>query len=347
MKRIVYFSFSVLILSCSTGEQPKKPEKKVKLNSGKKVEKQDLLTRSRNYFQPLPEFEYGKNGITEAKVSLGKKLYFDKRLSKNGTISCNSCHNLETFGVDNLPTSPGDEGKKGDRNSPTVLNAALHFAQFWDGRSKDVEEQAGMPILNPVEMNIPSEEFLVERLKSLPEYKTAFNKAYPESGITYANLSNAIGAFERTLITPTRFDDFLRGNPDALSAAEKNGLELFINTGCITCHTGPTVGGTMYQKFGLFGNYWEHTKSKVIDEGRFKETQNESDKYFFKVPGLRNIEKTHPYFHDGSVTDLKEAVKIMATVQNNKELSDQEAEAIITFLKTLTGEVPKGALAMK
>jgi cytochrome c peroxidase len=342
MKKIVAGIVSIALVSCGgTNESSEgQKDKKVQFHKAGKVEKQDLLTRAKNYFQPLSASAgFEKEGITSEKIALGKKLYFDKQLSKDGNISCNSCHNLETYGVDNLPTSPGDEGKNGDRNSPTVLNAALHISQFWDGRAKDVEEQAGMPIMNPVEMNIPTEEFLVTRLSKNAGYKKAFNTVYPNEGLTYKNLANAIGAFERTLITPSKFDDYLKGDENALNADEKSGLELFINTGCITCHTGSTVGGTMYQKFGLFGDYWELTKSSHIDKGRSKVSGNESDKYFFKVPGLRNIEKTYPYFHDGSVSELKDAVSIMAKLQNNKDLSDKQAASIVTFLKTLTGEV--------
>ncbi|MGB0402907.1 MAG: cytochrome-c peroxidase [Salibacteraceae bacterium] len=335
---------ALIAISCGSPE-PENKKKKLKLNSTSSVKKESLLDKARNYFQPIKSIpENDENPITAEKVKLGKALYFDKQLSKDGNISCNSCHNLDTYGVDNLPTSPGDEGKNGDRNSPTVLNAAFHFAQFWDGRAADVEEQAGMPILNPVEMNIPSEAFLVDRLNKSANYKALFAQAFPEDkAISFNNVANAIGAFERTLITPSTFDQFLQGNESVLNAEETKGLELFINKGCITCHTGKAVGGSQFQKFGLFGDYWDMTGSKVIDEGLAKETGNESDKYFFKVPSLRNIDKTAPYFHDGSVNDLKEAVIIMAKLENNKDLTDDEANAIVSFLGTLTGEVPAEA----
>ena len=275
------------------------------------------------------------------KVILGKMLYFDKRLSKDGNISCNSCHNLNTYGVDNLPTSPGDEHKFGSRNSPTVIYASLHANQFWDGRAKDVEEQAGMPILNPVEHNIPSEKFLEDRLRGIPEYQMWFKKVFPneQEPITYKNLTNAIGAFERRLIPESRFDKWLNGDDKVLTEKEKAGLASFINNGCVACHSGVAVGGQMMQKFGLYGNYWEHTKSKNIDNGLYDITKNEADKYVFKAPSLRNIEKTGPYFHDGSVKSLAEAIKIMSKLQNNKELSNQEVEEMIAFLKTLTADV--------
>ena len=303
-----------------------------------------LSEKAKTFFGTLPAIaENPENPISDEKVALGKKLYFDVRLSKDNTISCNSCHNLSTSGVDNLPVSPGnDEGSFGGRNSPTVLNAALHMAQFWDGRNKDVEEQAGGPILNPVEMAVPSKAFLEERLAGIEEYQTAFAAAFTEeeNPIQYINVQKAIGAFERKLITPAPFDAFLAGDNDALTDAQKAGLDKFISVGCIACHSGNLLGGTMYQKFGTFGNYWEATGSDPIDEGRFEVTKNEADKYMFKVPSLRNVAGTHPYFHDGSVKDLGESVKIMAKLQLNKDLSEEEVTSMVEFMNSLTGEVP-------
>ncbi|MES2836662.1 MAG: cytochrome c peroxidase [Bacteroidota bacterium] len=278
-----------------------------------------------------------------AKAKLGQFLYFDTRLSKDGKNSCNSCHNLNTFGVDNLPFSPGDKGLLGGRNSPTTLNAALHASQFWDGRAKDVEEQAGGPILNPIEMNIPSEQFLIDRLKTIDLYKKLFATAYPteQDPFTYKNVQDAIGAFERALITPSRYDEYLNGKKDALTLDEKKGLMSFTQVGCINCHNGEALGGGAgFQKFGMFANYWDYTKSTKRDEGRFELTKNEADKYFFKVPSLRNIEKTHPYFHDGSVKSLDEAVKIMAKTQLNYKLNNEEVKNITAFLKALNGDIP-------
>lgn len=286
--------------------------------------------------------EDDKYPITEEKVALGKKLYFDVRLSKDNTISCNSCHNLSTFGVDNRSFSPGNDGGLGGRNSPTVLNAALHSKQFWDGRAKDVEEQAGGPILNPVEMAIPSEDFLVKRLHLIEEYGDLFAKAFPadEDPISYWNVQQAIAAFERKLITPSKLDDYLKGDLKALTQQQKDGMKAFIETGCTTCHTGNALGGTMFQKFGVYGNYWDFTKSAKIDNGVFDISKNESDKYVFKVPSLRNVEKTGPYFHDGSVSSLKAAVDIMAQTQLNKKLTDKEQDDIVAFLSSLTGDIP-------
>jgi cytochrome c peroxidase len=340
MKKILFSAVVILFITgCTPGA--KKADQK---DAGKKSETTDpLMTKAKGIFGTLPAVAASNDNVsTKEKVLLGKTLYFDNRLSKDNVQSCNTCHNLDTWGVDNLPTSPGNNGEPGTRNSPTVLNAALHTTQFWDGREETIEDQAGGPILNPAEMAIPNEDFLIKRLSSIDEYKTLFAQAYPDetNPITYPNIQNAIGVFERELMTPSKFDDYLAGNASALNEKEKAGLESFINTGCITCHIGNVLGGNMFQKFGLYGDYWEHTKSKVIDNGRFDVTQKESDKYIFKVPTLRNVDKTWPYFHDGSVKDLKEAVVIMAKLELDKNLTDTEADKIVEFLGTLTGEVP-------
>lgn len=308
----------------------------------------DLANKAHSMFGELPEFaENPDNKITPEKIALGKTLFYDTRLSLEGNISCNSCHNLSTYGVDNKSTSQGDNGGFGDRNSPTVYNAALHFVQFWDGRAADVEEQAGGPILNPVEMAIPDKDFLIKRLSDIKGYKPLFAAAFPgeKNPLTYDNIQKSIGAFERTLITPTRFDEYMAGKEDALSEDEKAGLDAFINAGCISCHMGSNLGGSMFQKFGVYGNYWELTGSEKIDEGKFAVTGQDYEKYMFKVPSLRNIEKTSPYFHDGSVSDLKEAIKIMAKLQLNKDLTDEEVTSIVTFLKTLTAEIDQEKIA--
>ena len=323
----------VFITSCA--------DKKEKV---KAPEYTELQKTASSLFGKLPDVaENPDNPITVEKVRLGKKLYFDNRLSKDNTQSCNTCHNIETYGVDNLSTSPGNDGGLGTRNSPTVFNAALHMSQFWDGREPDVEAQAGGPILNPVEMAMPSETVVEERLSQIDEYNTLFAEVFPadENPINYKNIQNAIGAYERTLITPSRFDDFIAGDAEALTPEEQEGLQLFISTGCVACHSGNVFGGNIYQKFGLYSDYWEHTNSEVIDEGKYEVTKKESDKYVFKSPSLRNIEKTYPYFHDGSVGDLKEAVNIMAKVQLNKELSEKDLNALVAFLSALTGELPK------
>ena len=214
-------------------------------------------------FSPLPNYvEKEGNPMNEAKVELGKMLYFDPRLSQSGFISCNSCHNLATYGVDNLPTSLGHRWTAGPRNAPTVLNAALHANQFWDGRAADVEEQAKGPVLNPIEMAIPGEEMAVDRIASMPEYVERFKAAFPgeEDPLNYDNIANAIGVFERTLTTPDRLDEFLKGDLEALSEQELAGLQVFSNQGCVGCHAGPALGGQIEARFGVVESYWEATR---------------------------------------------------------------------------------------
>lgn len=286
-------------------------------------------------FAPLPEVAASQeNPITPQKVALGKRLYLDTRLSQDETISCNSCHNLKTFGVDNEPTSPGHKGQRGGRNSPSSFNAALHATQFWDGRAANVEKQALGPILNPGEMAMPSESVVIERLKKDKTYPAEFAAAFPgeKDAVTYANVGNAIGAFERTLITPSRFDDFLKGDDNAITPEEKKGAQLFVQTGCTACHNGATVGGMMFQKLGLVKPY------PTKDMGRFEVTKNEADKMMFKVPSLRNVAKTGPYFHDGSVKTLEEAVSKMAEYQLGRQLTPEQVKEIVTFLNALTAK---------
>lgn len=334
---LIYFLPLLLLTSCGDETLENVEVEKIAKPS-------ELLQKVKTLFGELPDVALNpENSITDEKVALGKTLYFDKRLSKDNTISCNSCHNLDTYGVDNLSFSPGNDGGLGGRNSPTVLNAALHISQFWDGRAKDVEEQAGGPILNPIEMAMPNEKAVVDRLSKIEEYKLLFATAFPEEStpITYLNIQKAIGAFERKLIIPSKFDKYLSGDETVLTDQEKSGLETFTTIGCIACHSGNLLGGQLFQKFGLYGNYWEHTKSKKVDEGKFEATKNEADKYFFKTPSLRNIEKTYPYFHDGSIEKLEDAINIMAKTQLNKELTTKETSDMVAFLKTLTGEVPQ------
>lgn len=339
------YLMSILVIAlalsaCSPADEPD-------VTAQQSPETMDLHREATLRFKPLPTLaDNPDNPLNDAKVALGKKLYYDNRLSKEGNISCNSCHDLATFGVDNEKTSDGDDGSRGDRNSPTVLNAAFHQTQFWDGRARDVEEQAGMPILNPVEMAIPSEEFLVDRLQATDDYPVLFSEAFPgeAEALTYPNIQKALAAFERTLVTPSRFDAYLEGNQEALNEQEKAGLAKFIQLGCTTCHNGVSIGAYSFQKFGLFGDYWEHTRSKKVDEGRFAVTENEADKYVFRVASLRNVAETAPYFHDGSVDSLEEAIRIMVAVQLAIELRDEEVEDLAAFLRTLSGEVPVEAL---
>lgn len=309
-------------------------------------------------FSPLPEVaENPENELTDTKVLLGKMLYYDPRLSKSGFISCNSCHNLATYGVDNLSTSLGHMWAVGPRNAPTVLNAALHQAgQFWDGRAKDVEEQAGGPPLNPIEMGLPHADFGVDRIASMPQYVEMFEQAFPgdEDTLTFENIANAIGAFERTLMTPDRFDTFLEGDTAALNNDELLGLQAFVTLGCAGCHNGAALGGNTLARFGVVESYWEATREVVtlttptqpLDVGKFSVTHDQSDLYVFKVPSLRNITRTYPYFHDGSVWDLRDATQVMARVQLGRELDEDTVDNLMAFYDTLQGEIPTFALTL-
>jgi cytochrome c peroxidase len=291
-------------------------------------------------FRPLPAaVSSAANPITEAKVSLGRKLYQETRLSRNRDISCNTCHPLDRYGVDGAPVSTGDRGQKGARNAPTVYNAAGHFAQFWDGRAPDVEEQAKGPVLNPIEMAMPSGAQVEAVLKSIPEYADLFKRAFPgePDPVTFNNLARAIGAFERRLITPSRWDRFLKGDQGALTDAEKAGFNKFVESGCAACHNGAYVGGNAFQKLGMV-RPWPNT----ADLGRWQVTKKASDKFLFKVPSLRNVARTAPYFHDGSVATLDEAIRKMATHQLGKNLTDADIRSIAAWLQTLTapGDTP-------
>jgi cytochrome c peroxidase len=274
---------------------------------------------------------------TGAQIDLGRMLFFDKRLSRDHDLSCNSCHALDHFGVDNEPTSIGAKGVRGRRNSPTVYNAAGHFTAFWDGRVTNVEEQAKMPILNPAEMAMPNEKAVVARLAHVPGYVTAFHAAFPGDPVpvSYDNLGRAIGAFERKLVTPSRWDKFVAGNRRALTTQEISGLKLFMDLGCMTCHTGEFLGGTMFQKVGVAAA-WPNQE----DQGRYEVTKLPSDRMLFKVPSLRNVAKTAPYFHDGSAKTLEEAVTFMARMQIGEELSGTDVTALVSWLGSLTGELP-------
>ena len=289
-------------------------------------------------FKALPDaVESQKNPLTEAKANLGRMLYYEPRLSKNHDVSCNSCHDLAKYGVDGQPVSDGHKGQKGTRNAPTVYNAAGHFVQFWDGRAPDVEEQAKGPVMNPVEMAMSSDKAVAAVLKSMPEYVEAFKKAFPadKDPVTFMNTARAIGVFERRLMTPSRWDKFLNGDQAALSNAEKAGFNKFMEVGCQACHAGAYLGGEVYQKLGAVKPYPD-----TSDAGRQAVTKQESDRLVFKVPSLRNIDKTGPYFHTGKVATLEEAVKEMAEYQLGKRLTDDEIASAVTFLKTLTGEIP-------
>ncbi|NTX59394.1 c-type cytochrome [Myxococcus sp. CA051A] len=292
-----------------------------------------------HFFRPLPPAKDAKPAPkdTEAQVMLGRMLFFEPRLSKNHDVSCNTCHGLDTYGVDNKALSDGHKGQKGTRNSPTVYNAAGHIAQFWDGRADTLEAQASGPILNPVEMAMPDERRVVATLSSIPEYVTRFRDAFPEEKrpVSLTNAARAIAAFERGLTTTSRFDRFLAGEHAALTEPELRGLQLFVVTGCTTCHNGPAVGGLSFQKLGLLEDY-----PGLTDAGRFDATKNEDDRGKFRVPTLRDVERTGPYLHDGSVKDLPTMVRLMAKHQLARTLTDGEVEDLVAFLTSLTGALP-------
>ena len=292
-----------------------------------------------NAEEPIKPIKPAEN-INMALMELGKKLYFDPRLSKSGFISCNSCHNLSMGGTDNLPTSIGHKWNQGPINAPTVLNSSFNLAQFWDGRAKDLKEQAGGPIANPGEM-ASTHELATSVVKSIPGYVQEFELVFGKDKINADSMTSAIAEFEKTLVTPhSPFDKWLLGDKEAISAKELAGYELFKNSGCVGCHNGTAVGGSSYQKMGVIKKY--QTSNQAI--GLAGVTKKDSDNFMFKVPTLRNIELTYPYFHDGATTSLNEAVNIMGEIQLGRQFTDEENEKIVAFLKSLTGEAPAFAL---
>jgi len=296
----------------------------------------------KNLFGQMPaEMTSASNPLSEDKIALGRMLYYDARVSANGTISCNSCHVLEEFGVDGLPTSPGHDGSLGTRNSPTVYNAALQVAQFWDGREPDVEAQSKGPVLNPVEHGLADAAAVEKILEGIPGYAPLFAAAFPGEAdpVTFDNFALAVGAFERKLVTRGKWDRWLVGDGTALNKQERRGLQAFIDVGCTTCHMGPNLGGSLYQKLGLVEAY------PTADLGRFDATKNEAEKHFFKVPLLRNIAETGPYLHDGSIESLDEVTVLMARHQLGKTLTPQQVTDVGVFLKALTGKIPAEYIA--
>jgi cytochrome c peroxidase len=302
-----------------------------------------LLKEAQGSFQPLP-----KDGATEKfpvtpdRVSLGRKLFFDPRISAYGTGSCVRCHQPALYGADGLAKSLGLHDKVLPRNAPTVLNAGMQFKAHWDGVFENVEAQAGKALLGPGFANADNAAAMA-RVKAIPGYLELFRKAFPDDPdpVTVENWGKAIGAYERSLVTPSRFDDYLGGKLDALSAAERRGLRTFIDTGCVECHQGAGVGGRAFRKFGVVDDYWKETHSQEIDKGRFNLTKDEDDLYTFKVPVLRNVAMTPPYFHDGSVSELLEAVRVMGKVQLGTDLSEKDVKDIVEFLGSLTGKIPE------
>lgn len=292
---------------------------------------QALRKKAENFFATIPEIpEMTKR--QEALRVLGERLYHEKSLSINRTQSCASCHSIDNLtGVDNKPTSLGALGKPGDRNTPTVFNAVHQSVQFWDGRAANLQEQAGGPILNPVEMALPDEKTAIERINTLPAYQSLVQAAYGAPKITsYQQITEPLAQYQATLKTDDRFDDWLKGDTKALSALEKQGLETFINVGCVSCHNGALLGGNSFQKMGLVKTYPNQN-----DQGRYELTKDPKDKMFFKVPMLRNVGRTAPYFHDGSKKTLEDAIKAMSKHQLGRTLEPQQVSAITAFLRSL------------
>ncbi len=328
MKKIVLYAVSLVVFLAATLP----------------VRGDDLMHAAQQTFKPIPSAvpAVKGNAVTREKIELGKMLFFEPRLSASQIISCNSCHNLSTGGVDAGPTSIGHGWQKGPRRAPTVFDAVFNVAQFWDGRAEDLKAQAKGPIQAGVEMNATPA--LVEKtLSSMPGYVEQFKKAFPEesSPVTFDNVAKALEAFEATLITPgSRFDQFLEGDANALNAEEKEGLKLFMDKGCSVCHNGINVGGRAYFPFGVV----ERPGADILppnDKGRFAVTKTASDEYVFRAGPLRNVALRAPYFHSGQVWSLKQAVAIMGASQLGEKLSEQEEDAIVSFLQTLTGEQPR------
>ncbi|WP_077728251.1 cytochrome-c peroxidase [Methylocaldum sp. 14B] len=305
---------------------------------------EELMQRAQALFKPIPTEPppIRNTVVTPERIELGKMLYFDPRLSRSWMISCNSCHNLALGGVDLEQTSIGHGWQKGPRNAPTVLNSVFNIAQFWDGRAADLQTQAKGPLQASVEMNNTPER-LEKTLNTIPGYVERFKQAFPNepNPVSFDNLAKAIEAFEATLITPnSKFDRYLKGDDKALNDAEKQGLALFMDKGCSNCHNGINIGGNGYFPFGVV----EKPGAEILplkDKGRFTVTNTASDEYVFKVPSLRNIVLTPPYFHSGQVWDLRQAVAIMGTAQLGAKLTDPEIDSVTTFLRTLTGDQPK------
>ena len=302
----------------------------------------DLPKRAQRLFQPLPkDMATPEFPITRERVDLGRLLFFDPRMTVDGNMSCASCHQPALYGTDALPMSIGVKQRRAPRNAPTILNSALNVIH-WRGDRENVEDQVMKALISPVTSGQPDEKTVVDRLDHIPGYLPLFKAAFAGDAnpMTYQNIAKAIGAFERTLVTPSPFDAYLNGKSDALSTTAQAGLKQFINTGCVKCHDGVGVGGSMYQKFGIAEHYWVATARTNIDRGRFDVTKDPDDLYVFRVPSLRNVAMTAPYFHDGSVATLPEAVKVMARVQLGLTLSNADTRDIVAFLESLTGDLP-------
>ncbi|MGZ5031206.1 MAG: cytochrome-c peroxidase [Methylobacter sp.] len=303
-----------------------------------------LSEKARHLFKPLPaSMATPEFPATTAQIALGRQLFFDPRLSLDGTVSCATCHRPALYGTDALAKSVGVEHRSNVHNAPTVLNAALQFKAHWTGERQNVEEQAMKSLTGHASFGNPDFAAVIRKIKALPGYEAAFKQTFPHEPdpVKPDNWGKTIGAYERTLVTPSPFDAFLNGDAKALAPQAQHGLKTFIDLGCASCHNGVGIGGSSFQKFGVFEDYWKQTGSQPIDKGRFTVTQEPADKYVFKVPSLRNVAMTPPYFHDGSVATLPQAVRVMGKVQLGRELTDQEVHDLVDFLNSLTGKQPE------
>jgi cytochrome c peroxidase len=306
------------------------------------LDSKKLLDEAKAVFQPLPAVPVAKDSVEAARVELGRRLFFENRVSMDGNVNCAHCHLPDRQASDGLPKAIGVFGKENPRNAPSIFNAALNVKQHWRGDRESLEDQAEKSLLGPASFGNPDQATAMGKLKAIPAYPEAFAKAFPgdKDPVNSRNWGVAVGAFERTLLTPSKFDAFLSGDVKALTPQQLAGLRLFIDTGCAACHNGVGVGGNSFQKFGVVEDYWKETGAKTPDKGRADVTKNDVDLYVFKVPSLRNVAKTAPYFHDGSVEDLPKAVEIMGKTQLGKTLSRQETADIVAFLGALTGAAP-------
>jgi cytochrome c peroxidase len=302
-----------------------------------------FLAKASQFFKPLPkDMATTEFPITQELADLGRSLFFDPRLSLEGTVSCARCHQPSLYGTDALPKSVGVENRLNPRNAPTILNAALQFAAHWYGDRSSVEDQAAKSFLGKASFGNPDFASVEAKIKAIPSYEGMFAKAFPgeKDPVNQRNCGKAIGAYERTLVTPSPFDSYLKGDMTALSAAAKAGLAEFLDAGCASCHGGTGLGGRNFQKFGIRGDYWEATGGIEVDKGRYNVTNDAADIFVFKVPGLRNVSMTPPYFHDGSIATLSQAIRLMADLQSGRKLTDQQVDSMVQFLEALTGKLP-------
>ena len=330
LKSVFIVLAAIAIVGCTSKKEEAAPVEEAA------VVEEKVAVVAEEPLKPLPEL--GK--LNMEKIVLGRKLFHDTILSGDGTVACSTCHALDHGGAEPRKTSTGIRGQIGPINSPTVLNSSHNFVQFWDGRAKDLREQAEGPVANPIEMGA-TWEGVVKRLQGDDKYAAEFAVLYKD-GITKDNITDAVAVYEEALITPSRFDEYLLGDQNAITAAEKKGYETFKDVGCTACHNGVLVGGGMFQKMGLVDDYFKDRGTEVTeaDLGRFNVSKNPAEKHFFKVPTLRNVELTSPYLHDGSRATLEETVRVMGKYQLGRDLTNAEVNSIVTFLKSLTGKLP-------